>query len=240
MSIIKSKQFKYIKNFIIGVGASVVMLGALYKIMSWEGGDTMITAGLLTEAFLFLMLGIIPPDKDYYWEKLYPGLDNYNSNISSITAGESSAKPLDGQVVENQLGGMLSELQVMSKSLGSLKALQEVDFSKTKNQMKSMGDYYEKMNSAIQELGATAEDTKKYRKELNSLNQNVSSLNGVYDGVLKSMTSNADSLNAAVEDMASSASDTKKYKEQVASLNKNLSSLNSVYGNMLSAMSVKS
>jgi len=75
---------------------------------------------------------------------------------------------------------------------------------------------------------------------LNSLNQNVSSLNGVYDGVLKTMSSNADSLNAAVEDMASSASDTKKYKEQVANLNKNLSSLNSVYGNMLSAMSVKS
>jgi len=240
MSIIKSKTFKYIKNLIIGVGASVVMLGALFKIMSWEGGDTMITAGLVTEAFLFLMLGLIPPEKDYYWEKLYPGLDNYNSNISSITSGETAAKPLDGQVVEKQLGGMLSELQGMSKSLGSLKALQEVDFSKTKTQIKSMGDYYAKMNAAMEELGATAEDTKKYRKELNSLNENVSSLNGVYNGVLKSMSSNADGMRAAMEDMASSAGESKKYKEQIASLNKNLSSLNGVYGNMLSAMSVKS
>ena len=236
MSFIKSKQFKYIKNFVIGIGASVVMLGALFKIMSWEVGDFMITAGLITEAFLFLMLGIIPPEKDYYWEKLYPGLDDYNSNISSITAGETSAKPLDGQVVEKQLGGMLSELQMMSKSLGSLKALQEVDFSKTKNQIKSMGDYYTKMNAAMEELGATAEDTKKYRKELTALNENVSSLNGVYSGVLK----NTDNMTAAMEDMASSASETKKYKEQIASLNKNLSSLNGVYGNMLSAMSVKS
>lgn len=188
MSIIKSKQFKYIKNFVIGVGASIVMLGALFKIMSWEGGDTMITAGLITEAFLFLMLGILPPEKDYYWEKLYPGLDNYNSNISSITAGESSSKPLDGEVVEQQLGGMLSELQVMSKSLGSLKALQEVDFSKTKKQIESMGDYYTKMNAAMEELGATAEDTKKYRENLSSLNENLSSLNSVYGNMLSAMS----------------------------------------------------
>ncbi len=188
MSIIKSKTFKYIKNLIIGVGASVVMLGALFKIMSWEGGDTMITAGLVTEAFLFLMLGLIPPEKDYYWEKLYPGLDDYNSNISSITAGEDSSKPLNGEVVEQQLGGMLSELQGMSKSLGSLKALQEVDFSKTKKQIESMGDYYSKMNAAMEELGATAEDTKKYREHLSSLNKNLGSLNSVYGNMLSAMS----------------------------------------------------
>lgn len=188
MSIIKSKLFKYIKNFVIGVGASVVMLGALFKIMSWEGGDTMITAGLITEAFLFLMLGILPPEKDYYWEKLYPGLDDYNSNISSITAGESSAKPLNGEVVEQQLGGMLSELQGMSKSLGSLKALQEVDFSRTKKQIESMGDYYTKMNAAMEELGNTAEDTKKYRENLSSLNKNLGSLNSVYGNMLSAMS----------------------------------------------------
>lgn len=65
---IKSSSFKYLKNFIIGFGASVVMIGALGKIRSYPWGDAAITAGLLTEAFLFLMLGIIPPEKDYYWE----------------------------------------------------------------------------------------------------------------------------------------------------------------------------
>jgi hypothetical protein len=148
----------------------------------------MITAGLITEAFLFLMLGILPPEKDYYWEKLYPGLDDYNSNIPSITAGESSSKPLNGEIVEQQLGGMLSELQGMSKSLGSLKALQEVDFSKTKKQIESMGDYYSKMNAAMEELGNTAEDTKKYRENLSSLNKNLGSLNSVYGNMLSAMS----------------------------------------------------
>ena len=85
--ILKSASFKYLKNFIIGVGASVVMIGALGKILSTEWGDAMITVGLSTEAFIFLMLGLIPPDKDYYWEKLYPGLERYNSNLAPLTQG---------------------------------------------------------------------------------------------------------------------------------------------------------
>ena len=65
----ESDRFKRIKNLIIGVGASVVLIGALFKIMHWEGADFMLMVGMLTEAVLFLMLGILPPHKDYYWEK---------------------------------------------------------------------------------------------------------------------------------------------------------------------------
>jgi len=70
MGFLHSKGFKYLKNLIIGVGAAVVLVGALYKILSWEGANTMLMIGLLTEAGLFLMLGLLGPEKDYYWEKL--------------------------------------------------------------------------------------------------------------------------------------------------------------------------
>lgn len=79
MAFYKSAWFKYLKNFIIGFGAAIVMLGALFKIQSWEGGSLMLTIGLVTEACLFLLLGILPPEKDYYWDKLYPGLSNYDA-----------------------------------------------------------------------------------------------------------------------------------------------------------------
>ncbi len=186
MSFIKSKGFKYFKNFVIGVGAAVVMLGALMKITSHPLGNIMITAGLLTEAFLFLMLGILPPEKDYYWEKLYPGLDSYNANVSPLTAGGGSkaSRVLDADVVEGRLGGMLDELQGMSKSLGSLKALQEVDFSQTSDQIKSMGNFYSKLNEAMTTLNDTIDDTKLYKENVSSLNQNLSSLNSVYGNVL--------------------------------------------------------
>ena len=186
MAFHKSKGFKYLKNFIIGVGAAVVMIGALAKILSHPAGNVLITAGLLTEAFLFLMLGVLPPEKDYYWEKLYPGLEVYNSNIAPLTAGPQSGvmRPLDADAVETRLGGMLDELQGMSKSLGSLKALQEVDFSETKGQMESMNNFYTQMNNAMSTLTETVEDTKIYKEQISSLNRNLTSLNSVYGNVL--------------------------------------------------------
>ena len=189
MSFLKTKGFKYVKNLIIGVGASVVLLGALFKLESWPMASEFLIAGLCTEAFIFLFLGLIGPEPDYYWNKLYPGLDDYHSNIAPLTEGPVGASPkgLNGEVVEQQLGGMLTELQTMSKSLSSLKALQEVDFSGTKDQIKSMGNFYTKMNEAMEDLGSSLEDTKAYKDQLVHLNKNLNNLNSVYGNMLSAM-----------------------------------------------------
>ena len=191
MSFIHSKGFKYLKNFVIGVGAAVVMIGALGKINSEPWGGQMIAWGLGTEAFLFAMLGILGPEKDYYWEKLYPGLDKYNAQLAPLTAGEGGSAPLDGDMMKNKMTGMLEELQTMSKSLSSLKALQEVDFSQTAGQMKQMSNFYERMNDAMIALNDSVEDTKKYKEQMGALNKNLSSLNGVYGNVLSAFSTKA-------------------------------------------------
>ncbi len=242
MSFLKSKAFKYLKNLIIGVGAALVMIGALYKLQSWEmpvfGGIKFdfLTIGLLVEAFIFLFLGLIGPEKDYYWEKLYPGLDQHGANLSPLSAGPSNniannVTPLNGEVVEGQLGGMLDELRGMSKSLGSLKALQEVDFSQTAENVKAMSNFSERLNTAMMDLSASVEDTKVYKAQMESLNKNLTSLNGVYDGVYNFYGK----LNESMSELEQTVEGTKVYKDQLASLNKNLSSLNGVYGNVLSA-----
>jgi hypothetical protein len=186
MSFVKTKSFKYLKNLLIGIGAAVVMIGALGKLNSTSWGGMAITAGLLVEAFLFAMLGLLGPEKDYYWEKLYPGLDDYHSNIAPITAGGTSSaqRSLNADVVEKNLGGMLDELQAMSKSLGSLKALQEVDFSQTGDQLKAMNNFYQSMNEAMSILNSSVEDTKQYQAQMASLTKNLTSLNAVYGSVL--------------------------------------------------------
>jgi hypothetical protein len=140
MSFVKTKGFKYFKNLVIGLGASVVLMGALFKLESWPYASEMLILGLSIEAVIFAFLGIIGPEPDYYWNKLYPGLDDYHANLTPLTAGPQDnidmGTPLHGDVIENQLGGMLIELQSMSKNLSSLKALQEVDFSGTSEQLK--------------------------------------------------------------------------------------------------------
>jgi hypothetical protein len=155
MSFVKTKSFKYFKNLLIGVGAAIVLLGALFKLESFPYASELLIVGLTTEAIIFLFLGVIGPEPDYYWDKLYPGLDDYNARLQPLTAGPTNqpeVAPLHGDVVERQLGGMLTELQSMSKSMGALKALQEVDFSGTSEQIKSMSNFYTKMNEAMSDM----------------------------------------------------------------------------------------
>jgi hypothetical protein len=191
MSFFKTKTFKYFKNLALGVGAAFVLAGALFKLESWEGASEMLILGMSIEVIIFLMLGILPPEPDYYWHKLYPGLEDYNSRIQPLTAGPQNnidmGTPLHGDVIERQLGGMLTELQSMSKSMGALKALQEVDFSGTSDQIKTMSNFYTKMNEAMADMAKSADDVKSYKDQLGALNQNLGSLNTVYGNMLSAM-----------------------------------------------------
>lgn len=204
MSFVKTKGFKYLKNFLIGVGAALVLTGALFKIESWEGASEMLILGMGIEALIFLFLGIIGPEPDYYWNKLYPGLDDYNAPIAPLSAGPMAQSPamqqlpqLNGEIVERQLGGMLVELQNMSRSLSSLKALQEVDFSGTSDQIKAMSNFYAKLNEAMADLSDSLEDTKVYKDQLSSLNRNLGNLNNTYSA-LNSVYGNVISAMAGV------------------------------------------
>jgi hypothetical protein len=195
MGFFKSYAFKYLKNLFIGVGAACVLAGALFKIESWPGASEMLILGMGIEIAIFLLLGILGPDKDYYWEKLYPGLDKYNGKVeplqtNSFSGGgaQVSVTPLDGGKTDAQLGGMLTELQGMSRSLSSLKALQEVDFSGTKDQLRSMNNFYSKMTEAMADLSASQEDVKRYKDQLGALNKNLTALNSVYGGMLSAMS----------------------------------------------------
>ncbi len=270
----KTSSFKYIKNLIIGVGAALVMLGALFKIESLPYASEFLTIGLCTEAILFLMLGLLPPDKDYYWEKLYPGIDDYHGDVPAILPGvgaidskaKKSMRQLDGELVENQLGGMLTELQGISKSMGSLKAIQEVDISKTKQQLQSVTDFYGKMNEAFMALQGSVEDAKKTQHELGILSKSLTSLNSNYAGMneaftlmqnsagdakktqeelgilsksLTSLNGTYAKVNEAFTSIHDSAGDAARTKEQLKVLAQNLESMNKVYGNMLTAMTVK-
>ena len=97
-------------------------------------------------------------------------------------------KGLNSEVVESNLSGMLDELKTMSASLSSLKALQEIDFSGTSEQVRAMGSFYTRLNEAMADLSDSVEDTKAYKDQLAALNQNLGSLNSVYGNVLNAMS----------------------------------------------------
>jgi hypothetical protein len=199
MSFIHSSTFAYIKNLIIGLGAAVVLVGALFKIQSWPYASEMLTVGLITEACLFLMLGVLPPHKDYYWEQLYPGLDQAGMDISDqIGGGGATSNPealieaVNGMKtavtpLESQQTQMVTELQTMSKTMKSLDIFAGLDFDNVGKLTKETGKFVSVLSNAIQNVADSAEDVNVYREELKKLNGNLTSMNNVYGGMLTAM-----------------------------------------------------
>ncbi len=260
----ETKQGKYIKNLIIGLGASVVLLGALFKIQHWNGASIMLTVGMCTEAFIFAMLGLLPPHKDYYWERYYPNLDE-NPHVEAYRKGGKVDNNLKVSA-SRSMDQMLEEAQITPANMKKLgENFQR--FGQVVNQVKDIADvttstntYSQSAREAAEALGQmkntfqgaaqtmqsfnnAAEDTTRFHEQVQVLSRNLGSLNQIYEvelqdanNHLKAMNKFYSNLVSASDAMASSASDAQAAKDQIALLSKNLTTLNQIYGNMLSAM----
>lgn len=261
----ETERGKYIKNLIIGVGASVVLLGALFKLQHWPGAGIMLTAGMVTEAFIFALMGILPPHKDYYWEKFYPGITE-SPEIEHYKKSKKDGKAVPGETPLKTLDNMLEQAELtpanirrlgeniskFAQTAGQLKDISEVttatnEYSaKAKETAAAMGQLKTTFEGAYETMASfnnAADDTMKYHQQVQVLSKNLGSLNQIYEVELQDANNHLKSMNKfygnlvnASEAMASSANDAVAAKEQIALLSKNLTTLNSIYGNMLSAM----
>jgi gliding motility-associated protein GldL len=257
----ETKQGKYAKNFIIGLGASIVLLGALFKIQHWKGANIMLPVGMITEAIIFAMLGILPPHKDYYWERYYPNLD-MDPHVEAHLKGGAKT----GGTPSKSLEKMLEEADMTPANMKKL-GDNFKKFGTTVEQMKDItdvtaatGTYSQSAREAADALGQmkntflgatktmssfnnAADDTLKFHEQVQVLSKNLGSLNQIYEvelqdanNHLKAMNKFYSNLVSASDAMATSAEDAKQAKVQIGLLAQNLSVLNQIYGNMLSAM----
>ncbi len=258
----ETERGKRFKNAIIGVGASVVILGALFKILHWPGATQMLMIGMLVEAFLFALLGLLPPHKDYYWERVHPNLDIAPEVDKTFVRKNPSQAPMNEQVgnlmekvgvsdeVFSKLGDGFKKIadnaNKMSDISDAVAATNEYASSaKTAaNTLSSMNGAFVEAAENVKSIGSMGSGAQAFHEQIQSVTKNLSSLNAMYELELQDTTSHLQAMNKyygnllqAMDNMNSSLEDSAKYKEQMASLSKNLSALNNVYGNMLSAMS---
>ncbi|MFX0558520.1 gliding motility protein GldL [Maribacter sp. CXY002] len=212
----QSKSTKKLFNMAYGLGASVVIIGALFKILHWEfgplTGGLLLAVGLITEALIFAISAFEPVDDEYDWSLVYPEL-----------AGGATSAPK-----KNQMSEIKEAETSLSKKLDDLLKEAGVDA----NLMESLGSSIKNFEGAAKGIAPTVdamESTKKYSDEMVQAAAQMESLNSLYKVQLESASRQA-SVNEEVVQNASAL------KEQMASLSTNLSSLNGVYGGMLSAM----
>lgn len=206
MSFLETKKGKNILAKLYGIGAAVVILGALFKIQHWTGADEMLIVGLGTEALIFFVSAFEKPHAEYDWSLVYPELAGMNDDK------QSPVRELDNMLEKAKVDGDLI------KSLGD--GLRKVN--KAANGLGSVSDI--------------ADSTNEYSKQVNSAAKNLESINSLYEAQIKSSTEQTEATRKMAANMASSLNDAQQMQEELAVLSKNLNALNGVYGNMLNAM----
>ena len=202
-----SKSSKKLMNMVYGLGAAVVILGALFKIMHWPFGNEMLIAGLVTEALVFTVSAFEPVDDDLDWSLVYP-------ELAGGTKRDKKVDTTPEGLLSKKLDDMLKEARLDS------------------NLMSSLGDSIRNFEGAAKSISPTVDaiaGQKKYSEEMSKAATQLESLNSLYKVQLESSAQQAEA-NAAI------AANATKLKEQMESLASNLSSLNGVYGGMLTAM----
>lgn len=200
-------------NFAYGMGAAVVIVGALFKLMHWPFASAMLIVGLTTEALIFGLSAFDPVDKELDWSLVYPELAGGEAKTKDARKAEE-AKDAQG-LLSQKLDNLLKEAKIDTQL------------------MESLGSSIRNFEGAAKAISPTVDSvasTKKYAEEMTKAATQLETLNSLYSVQLQSAERNAQINNEVAENNL-------KLKDQMQTLTSNLSSLNNVYGGMLSAMS---
>lgn len=205
MKFLHTKKGKIVMNFIYGMGAAVVIIGAWAKILHLPIANTMITVGLLTEAVIFAISAFDPPAEDLDWTLVYPELAGLSADNAK---GSSRGGAVTGNIVlkdsvTQELDKMLAEAKIGPELLESLGS-----------SIKRLGDN----TSQLADISGASVATDEYVKSVSQASQTVSKLSDSYVKAAESLTG-----------LSVSNSDGQSYGEQLQRVSKNLSALNNVY-----------
>ncbi|MDP2088803.1 MAG: gliding motility protein GldL [Flavobacteriaceae bacterium] len=209
-----AKSTKKMFNMAYGLGASVVIIGALFKIAHWPYGTLILTIGMIVEAIVFAISAFEPVDEDLDWTLVYPEL-----------GGESGSARRGSSFETDEVEGILAH------KIDDLLRDAKVDA----DLLKGFTNSIQNLENAAKDIASTHDSisaTSKYSEQLTLAAVQMEALNKLYSSQVENAVRQAEINNT-------SAANAERLREQMESLSANLASLNVVYGKMLSAMSNK-
>jgi chromosome segregation ATPase len=232
-----SLMWKNIMKYIYGLGAAVVIVGALFKILHLPGADLMLIVGLLTEAGIFCVSVLEPIHEDLDWTLVYPelALGQGDDDLHSLTEG--SVDP-DESVVE-QLDNMLADARIEPELIASLgKGMRNLSENAGKlNDITSASDateeYVDSLKGASEKAGQLGGA---YERASSSLSEKSEALGNAYERASSAIVDKSEVLGNAYEKAAESIAsitdantEDNNFREQLSKVSGNLSALNNVY-----------
>ncbi len=263
--ITQGKQFKSFMVRLYGWGASIVIVGALFKIQHWPFSGFFLVLGLGTEAVIFFFSAFEPIHEDVDWSLVYPELAGMEDEDSMDRKDrkrktDEVSQHLDLLMADAKIGPDLLEslgsgLRALGDSTSKLADLSNAsaatddyvqNVSKASRSVNEMSNSYTRAAQAVEQLSNSTEEVRVYKDQVINAGKNLAALNAVYElqlqdsnEHLKQTSKFYDGINELMSNLNSSLDETKRYKEEISTLSKNLSQLNTIYGNMLSAMTIR-
>jgi len=206
-----SKGYKNLMKYVYGYGASIVILGALFKIMHWPGCDTMLIIGLSTEAIIFGLSAMEPLHAEPNWAVYYPYLLPEDERPQSADELAAFPKPLD------LAGGSASASTGITEKFDELLAAAKIDQS-----------LLDRLGSSMRDLSHNAEQLKSVSSAAAATDSYVASLEAASNKVT-ALSSDYEKASAALVGITAAQSDGETMGIAMQGVSKNLTALNNVY-----------
>ena len=213
-----SYQGKRVVGMVYSIGASVVIIGALFKIMHFPGAGAVLMVGMITEALLFMIGCLDKPHPEFHWHEVFPQLLGHGTEPELLKEMQARPKPtLMGGGAEGGSAAVAQNVNVPALSEKEMDALKGgiADLAKTATQLSELGKVATATTNLSEKLDAASQAAGQFVEAGKTISEKSESLGAVYAQV--------------ADDMKKVASGTKEYESKVASVAKQLNSLNAVY-----------
>jgi len=207
-----SKGYKNLMKMVYGYGASVVILGALFKIMHWPYCDIMLIIGLTTEAVIFALSAMEPLHAEPNWAVYYPYLLPEDERPQTAEELQAFPKPME---LAGGAGG--SSSTGITEKFDELLANAKIDQS-----------LLDRLGSAMRDLSHNAEQLKSVSSAAAATDSYVSSLEAASNRVT-ALSSDYEKASAALVGITAAQSDGESMGIAMQGVSKNLTALNNVY-----------
>ncbi len=230
--IVQSSGWKNFMAKLYGFGASVVIIGALFKIQHWPLAGAFLTIGLCTEATIFFFSAFEPLHEEVDWTLVYPELAGISEDEADDLRPIASRRTGDGTSALEKFDALLEKAEITPDLFRKLGQGME-NLSQTTSKLANISDASAATNEFVQKIHSASESVGKlsgaYESSSEKLSESVGELTDSYKNTATIIAQSGNNYESLSESILSISDGSKSYNQQLESLNKNLSALNAVY-----------
>ena len=212
----EKKDLKFYVDKLVSIGAAVVIVGALFKILHWKFANELLIVGMFTEAAIFLVYAYLPSD----------------------SGGGGGSATLDRTELINALNEVKASIEntntslhVISSSTNGLKEL-ESKFEAMGKTLNELNHFYVSLKNVSETVSSSADEAARTKDQLLALANNLTEMNANYSNMNGSLKNVSETVSSSVGDAA-------RTKDQFSALANNLTEMNAIYSNMIHAIKGK-